>query len=181
MKSLSSLPVFLFLSLIFFCCDSNQNENQTFQDIQWMSWEEAIQANRKKPKKIFIDMYTDWCGWCKRMDRSTFADQDVVNYMNKNFYPVKFDAEQKKVIKYKNQEFRFISSGKRGYHELASTLLDGRLSYPSFVFLNEDEQRVLVSPGFKRVDEFVQELRFVAEDHFKSKSLKNYKQENLNG
>lgn len=165
-------------------CQNNTRGDQTAEqvsstDIAWMDWNDAIAAARaEKDKKIFVDMYTDWCGWCKRMDRSTFAEPEVIQYMNRHFYPVKFDAEQKETIKYKGKEFEFVAAGRRGYHELAGTLLNGRLSYPSFVFLDENENRIMISPGYKRKDEFLLELKFAAENAYKNMSLEEYKVQN---
>ncbi|MBK7335110.1 MAG: DUF255 domain-containing protein [Saprospirales bacterium] len=65
-------------------------------DLKWHTWEEAVAANKKEPRKILVDVYTDWCGWCKRMDATTFQDQTVMDYLKKNFYAVKLDAEQKR-------------------------------------------------------------------------------------
>ena len=62
--------------------------------IKWYTWDEAIALNAKNPKKIFIDLYTEWCGYCKKMDANTFKDPEVAKYMNEHFYAVKFDAEQ---------------------------------------------------------------------------------------
>lgn len=170
------LTVLLFLSS---CQQSSQEDQVSSTDIQWMDWTEAVESARsKKKKKIFVDMYTDWCGWCKRMDRSTFAEPEVVQYMNKHFYPVKFDAEQKEEINYNGKNFKFVSAGRRGYHELAGTLLNGRLSYPSFVFLDENEDRIMISPGYKRKDEFLKELQFIVEGAYKNMSLVKYKAQN---
>ena len=60
------------------------------EKIQWMDFEEAVSACTKQPKKIFVDVYTNWCGWCKKMDQTTFADPEVAKYMNENYYAVKF-------------------------------------------------------------------------------------------
>lgn len=142
--------------------------------IQWISWEEAIQANAKKPKKIFVDVYTDWCGWCKQMDRTTFADPKVVEVINKNFYAVKFDAEGKNDVIYGDRTFKFVASGSRGVHELAYALLDGRLGYPSYVYLNEAQERITISPGYKAVDPFLKELSFIIGEHYKTTSFDEY-------
>lgn len=75
--------------------------------VRWYSWDEAVKANTLKKKKIFIDVYTDWCGWCKTMDRETFSNDDVANYLNENFYPVKLNAEQKEDIYFGQDTFRF--------------------------------------------------------------------------
>lgn len=136
------------------------------EEIKWYTWDEAIQLSEKKPKKIFIDLYTDWCGWCKKMDQTTFKDPAVVKYMNENFYAVKFDAEQKEEVKYNNHTFKYIASGSRGVHELAYSLLDGKLGYPSYVYLDEQQARISISPGYKTADSFIKELKFFGGNYY---------------
>lgn len=132
--------------------------------INWLTWEEAMAATEKEPKKIFIDVYTDWCGWCKRMDASTFTDSDVIAYMNENYYAVKFNAEKPgdKVYQGKTLGFREKASRRGGVHELAIVLLNGRLGYPSFVYLDEETNSIKVSPGYKTPDVLLNELQTVA-------------------
>ena len=143
--------------------------------IQWITWDEAIKANEKKPKKIFIDLYTDWCGWCKRMDATTFSDPQVADYINKNFYAVKFDAEQKEPITYRGHTMTFVAGGRRGYHELAYSLLDGKLGYPSMVYLDEQQNRITISPGYKQADAMMKELQYVAGEHYKTTPYESFK------
>ena len=139
--------------------------------IQWITWDEAMKASAKQPKKIFIDVYTDWCGWCKQMDKTTFADPKVAETINKHFYAVKFDAEGKNEIAYCGRTFKFVASGARGVHELAYALLDGRLGYPSYVYLNEAQERITISPGYKPVESFLKELDFITGEHYKTTSF----------
>ena len=149
--------------------------------IKWHSWDEAIELNKPAKKKIFIDVYTEWCGFCKRMDRSTFQNPEVIKYINEHFIAVKFDAEQKENITYKNHMMKYVSLGKRGYHELAYSLLDGKMSYPAFVYLAEDERRISISPGYKDAKMIMKELTYIAGDHYKTTSFvefsKNHKSE----
>jgi thioredoxin-related protein len=144
------------------------------EQIKWMTWEQAIAASAKQQKKIFVDVYTDWCGWCKKMDETTFADPKVISYMNKNFYNVKFDAEQKANVLYNGHTLKFINQGRRGVHELAYSLLDGQLGYPSYVYLDEQQRRITISPGFKQVPDLLNELKFVAENHYKTTAYDAY-------
>ena len=146
--------------------------------INWMTWDEAIKANEKTGKKIFIDFYTDWCGWCKKMDSSTFSDEGVAAYINENFHPVKFDAEQKEAIEFKGTTFSYQKGGRRGVHMLAAELLDGRLGYPSYVYLTPSYDRILISPGYKPVPDMKKELKFVAEDHYTKTTWEQYKKTN---
>ena len=79
------------------------NENK---EIEWMTITEAEKAAKKKPKKIMIDVYTDWCGWCKRMDASTFKNPVVASYVNKNYYAVKLNAERADSILFRGKNYR---------------------------------------------------------------------------
>lgn len=144
------------------------------EEIDWMSWEEAMEASEKDPKKLFIDLYTDWCGWCKKMDKTTFRDQRIVKLINENFYPVKLDAERRKPIEYQGQTLEYVASGRRGVHELAYSLLDGNLGYPAYVYLNEQQQRITISKGYKGADAMLKELRYIGQDHYKDTSWKDF-------
>jgi thioredoxin-related protein len=147
---------------------------QNDEKINWLSWEEAQELMAKEPKKMFIDLYTDWCGWCKRMDRETFTDPEVAKHINQHFYAVKFNAEQKEEINYKGHTMKFRGEGRRGAHELAISLLDGRLGYPSFVYLDENQDRITISPGYKTPDVLVKELRYIGGEHYKTTKFENF-------
>lgn len=146
------------------------------QEVAWMSWEEAAQlaASEARPKKIFIDVYTDWCGWCKRMDKDTFQNSEVAAYMSENFYMVKLDAEQKDPIEFEGKTFTFVPSGRRGYHQLAAALLQGRLSYPTVVFLDENMKMLSPVPGYQRPDAFLKIARFFGDNIYKDISWQDY-------
>ena len=150
---------------------------EAVSEITWHSWEDAIELNKTEQKKILVDLYTVWCGWCKKMDKGTFKDPEVVSYITENFIAVKLNAEQKEAITYKENEFNFVNKGRRGYHELAYSLLDGRMSYPSFVFLDENEQRITISPGYKDANAMLKQLVFIAEEHYKTKNFQQFSEE----
>ncbi len=64
-------------------------------NVQWITWEEAMELSKTEPRKIVVDVYTDWCGWCKKMDKATFQDEEIVEYINENYYAIKFNAEMR--------------------------------------------------------------------------------------
>lgn len=152
-------------------------QKKTTPKIEWMSWTEAVKKmeSDEKPKKIMVDLYTEWCGYCKKMDRETFKDPKVIAYINEHFYPVKFDAEQKGSLRYAKHTFKFDANrGRRGVHELAFALTDGRMSYPTMVYLDEKQKRIAISPGFKPGDSFMRELRFIGDNHYKITDYDSY-------
>jgi uncharacterized protein YyaL (SSP411 family) len=145
--------------------------------LTWYTWEQAVELQKTKPKKVMVDMYTDWCGWCKHMDATTFQDSAVVAYLQENFYPVKFNAEQKTDLLFRDYNFKYIApqGGSRGVHELAFSLLEGKLGYPSLVYLTPTYERILISPGYKDVTGMMKELIFVRDDIYTTKSFEDYK------
>lgn len=144
------------------------------QEIKWMSWTQAVEANAKKPKKIFVDVYTDWCGWCKKMDQSTFRDSAIVAMMNENFYAVKMNAEQKDSIVWRGIVWKWQPGGRSGYNSLALELLDRQMSFPSFVLLASDDVRIAISPGYKEPAALMKELRFAKEELYKTTTWQEY-------
>ena len=153
------------------------------EKINWMSFEEAVERCAQEPKMVFIDVYTDWCGWCKRMDASTFANPEIAQYMNEHFYAVKFDAECNDTIEFKGHRFLGTSrhGGKKGSHQLAYALLQGKMSYPSYVIMNEEKQVLQVINGFQPVKNFELIIHFFAEEAYKNPNgddfLKTFKSE----
>jgi len=150
----------VFLSITFLGFKASPTSSEiTATEIKWYTLEEALEAQEKNDKKIFIDMYTDWCKWCKVMDQKTFTDQAVIQYMNENFYAVKFNAEQKEAINFKGKKYDFIKSGRRGIHGLAFELMDRSASYPSFVLLDEKLDRLGYIKGYKAPAQFLSLLK----------------------
>jgi thioredoxin-related protein len=152
------------------------------EKIKWLTWEEAIEKSKKEKKKIFIDIYTDWCGWCKKLDKTTFAEDHIARYINANYYAIKFNAEMESSILLKGIDYKFISSGGRGYHDLAAQLLQGKMSYPSMVFLDEDYNLIQAIPGFQAVDTFEMIASYFGSNSHRSvpwnKFMQNFTREN---
>ena len=146
------------------------------QQVDWLTWDEAVALtqNEGNTKKVFIDVYTDWCGWCKKMDKDTFQNPEVAAYMNENFIMVKMDGEGKEPLDFNGKTFKYIPSGRRGYHELAAALLQGRLSYPTVVFLDEDMKMLSPVPGYQKVEPFLQIAHYFGDDIYKTQDWKTY-------
>lgn len=173
----------MFVALLSLCtvlASAQGNAANQGSPVKWMSFEEAVEKSKTEKRKIFIDVYTDWCGWCKVMDKNTFTDAEIAKVLNEKFYPVKFDAEQTADVVFRGNTFKFIPSGNKGTHQLAMALLNNQLSYPNFVFLDEDFRIVPIFqgstsvPGYRKPDEFHVFLSYVGGDYFKSQNIKDF-------
>lgn len=147
-------------------------------EVEWLTFEEAIALHEENPKKLLIDLYTDWCGWCKVMDRETYSKTEIANYINKNFYPVKFDAEQKEVVEFNGSTFKYVASGRRGVHELAAALTNNKLSYPTTVFMDEELRIIQPIAGYLKPNQMEPILLYIGGDHFKDTDWAEFKKNN---
>jgi len=147
------------------------------QEVQWMSFTEAVKQNQKSPKKIFIDVYARWCSNCKRMDASTFRDSAVAAYINSHYYPVKLDAETRDSISYRNQVFVYNPNLK--VNELADLLVGSNKSYPNFAFLDENFTLITNILGYQAPEEFKPILVYFSEDKYKTQTWEEFQKQGM--
>lgn len=143
--------------------------------VQWLSWDEAAKKMEKEPRKIMVDAYTDWCGWCKRMDATTMQDPVIVKVLNENFYAVKLDGEYKNDITFKGRTYKFVPvPNRRGYHELPAEIMGGKMSYPTLVFMDEQYGIIQVLPGYRDAKGLEGILAFFGTNAYKSSSWDDF-------
>jgi len=118
------------------------------EEVKWHTLAEAIELSEKEPRKIFLDVMTVWCGWCKKMDREVFSQSTIVNLLNDQYYPVRLDAQQKEDIEFKGETFKYEMYGQKGFNRFAVELLSGKMGFPSLVFLDEDFNLIQSLEGY---------------------------------
>jgi thioredoxin-related protein len=165
--------------LLLFCLPlfGRSQETPATKPLTWYSIEEALILNEKQPRPVMIDLYTDWCGWCKVMDQRTFSNPEIIRVLSTYFYPVKFDAEQKPEVNFKGRIFKFVPSGQRGYHELAAALTQGKLSYPTLVFLDKTMTPLQPLPGYKTPEDLEPIINFFGTGIYLTKTYDEFMKE----
>lgn len=139
------------------------------QEINWMTMNEALEAQKKEPRKIFMDVYTTWCGPCKMLDKNTFSDKNVAAYVNENYYPVKFNAEGNEDITYKdftytNPNYQPERKGRNSQHLFAHALKV--TAYPTVVFFKENGDLIQAVPGYRTPKELEIFLKMIHSDDY---------------
>lgn len=147
----------------------------TAQKVEWKNFETAVTLAEKKPKPVFIDVYTNWCGWCKVLDRQTFAHPQVSEYLNEKFYPVKLDAETRDTIVFQDKPHFYLDRYRANL--LALRLLDGKMVYPSMVILDPQFNRLIIIQGFKKPDQLMPYLIYYGEGYYQKMDFRTFQKE----
>lgn len=151
---------------------TDKNGKAKAAKINWLTMEEAAEKIKQQPRKVIIDVYTDWCGWCKKMDQSTFTDPAVVAYVNKHYYAVKLNAEGKAPITLNGHTYTYKPDYKA--HELAIALLQGQMSYPTTVYLDEKFNMLTPVPGYLDAPTLTKILTYFGGNNHKKMSWEEY-------
>ncbi|HTL82365.1 MAG TPA: DUF255 domain-containing protein [Bacteroidia bacterium] len=151
-------------------------------EIKWVTLAEAQKLGDANPKRIFMDISTSWCGWCKTMDATTFKNPVIAKFMNDHFYCVHFDAETTDTVVFNGQKFwNRGAPNSRSANDFAITVLQGRLSYPSFAFISKDRLNFTIMQGYQTAQQFEPYIHYYGEDKDKTESyddfLKTFKSE----
>jgi thioredoxin-related protein len=131
------------------------------EKINWITIEELNEQYAKNPKPILIDLYTDWCGWCKEMDRTTYNNEKLASYVNTKYYAIKFNAENRNTISFNGKQYKYNQQYKT--NELAIYLTSGQLSYPTTVFMAGMNAQPAPLPGYLKANQIEGPLKYFGE------------------
>jgi len=144
---------------------------ETTTKINWVTIEEAIALQKTAPKKIMMDVYTNWCGPCKMLDKNTFQNEDVANYVNEHFYAVKFNAEGNDAVTFKDKTYgnpRYVeakANRRNSSHEFTRYLKVN--AYPTIVFFDEEANSITTLSGYRKPQQLELYLKLFQSDKYK--------------
>lgn len=170
MKRILLVVLAVFLSAPAFIASAKGNNPDAAEtgnaEIHWISIDELQAKMREQPRKVYMDIYTDWCGWCKVMEKKTFTNANVIKYMNEKFYCVRFNAERQDTIRFMGKNYPFDASHKG--NTLAVELMRGQMSYPTSIIMEERFQNPQPIPGYQDVPTIEKILKYFGENTYKS-------------
>ena len=141
--------------------------------LQWLSFQEAQNRVKGEPRVIIMDIYTDWCYWCKVMDKNTYQDRAVAAYLQDKFYPVRFNAETHASVSWKGKSYDF-NPGYR-VNDLAISLTSGKLAYPTLVIITPDDHNPTYLMGYRKPADLEPVLKYFGEGAYKTQSYREFK------
>jgi len=139
--------------------------------ISWMTIEQAEGKLKEAGRPLIIDLYTNWCGWCKQMDRKTYSNKQVAAYLQEKFYTVKMDAETRATINWAGKTYNFNSQYRAS--EFALYLTHGRLEFPTTIFIVPGEEPQAI-PGYMEPKELEILVKYFGEGEYKTTSFDVY-------
>jgi thioredoxin-related protein len=130
----------------------------------WITLDEAMASNLKEKRPILIDLYTDWCGWCKEMDKKTYSSTKVTAYLDSRFYTVRLNAETRNTITWDRKEYKYNPAYRS--NEFAVYLTNGKLQFPTTVIIPGDGSGPQSIPGYFAPKDFELIVKYFGENGY---------------
>jgi thioredoxin-related protein len=179
MKKLKFVHV-LFFALIAFAPNVLAENKLSNEQDTWTTIDKAMSKIDAQHQFILVDIYTDWCGWCKKMDQTTFGDPNTLNNLKNNFVLVKLNAEAETSFEFNGKTYGLIQNGNRKTNELALQIgsSSGRLGYPTLVILDAAGNKLQAFPGYKDTETMNQLIKYFTSGSYKKMDFLTYQSNN---
>ena len=135
-------------------------------ELKWKPFDNGFLDAQKGRKKLMLDVYTDWCGWCKKLDRDVYGDEQVSRYLNEKYVVVKLNAEDTSIVSYKDKK----------YSKIALARSFGVSGYPTIIFFDSNGDAINSLGGYVAADKFLQIVKYIGGDYYKSMTWEKYQE-----
>ncbi len=143
------------------------------EKINWMDMNELTAQLETQSKPVLIDLYTNWCYWCKVMDKKTYTNTKVIEYIRDHFYPVKLNAESRDIITWKEKQYNYNDNYK--INDFAFYATSGQPGFPTTIIIPDEHAEPISIPGFLEPKEIEPILKYFGEGKYKTQSYTVFK------
>ena len=154
------LNVFFFLPLVVLFAQTNEE----FTSLRWHQWDEGVAATQASGKYVLVDVYTDWCGWCKKMDRAVYGHPQVQQLLAASFVLIKLNAESTNLI----------TNGMNQYTEQEWAKMLGVKGYPTIMVYDKQFQLISRFSGYREPEKFIRYLKYIRGKYYTQYSFQEY-------
>jgi thioredoxin-related protein len=158
------------LTLIFYVSSASLHAQEA---VNWQQIHQGELLAKKQHRKVLIEIYTQWSEGFKELERSVLAQPQIAKYLNENFITIKFDAETREEVNFRDRTYKFVTQSGVGFNELASELLRGQMSYPTFVFFDENGN-LIQTIQYRTPEHFEMIITYFGSDNHKKMPWKKY-------
>ncbi len=143
---------------------SSSGASEEGSSLSWKTFDEGVMLAGQTNKKLLVDVYTDWCTWCKKMDSDVYTDKSVIDVLNKSFVLVKLNAESDKTVHYQG----------KALSETQFARAVGVTGYPATLFFESTGKPITLLPGYVPAPRFVPILQYIGDNHYQNTSFEDF-------
>ena len=152
--------------IAYFASRDNQNGAlESSQTVKWYGFNDGMELSRQQNKKVLIDVYTDWCGWCKKMEKEVYTDSRVSSALASDFVAIRLNAESKNTLTFNGEQI----------DEATFARAMGVNAYPTTIFLEPGAKPITKVEGYLEPQEFGTMLAFIGKDYYKTTTYEAFK------
>ena len=144
--------------------DAKAGDAKGGEKVQWLAFDAAVEKAQKENKHLIVDVYTNWCGWCKVMDRQTYGNADVASYLSEHFVLAKVNGESAAKLTWQGKDLT-----ERGFAKAV-----GVTGYPSTFFMKPNADLLGGVPGYIKSPDMLIYAKYISTRYYEKGKLQQF-------